>query len=464
MTTRSVAVIGAGAAGLAAARELRREGHKVVIFEKSNQVGGIWVYTPESEPDPMSLDPTRKIIHTSLYASLRTNLPREVMGFREYPFTARPDSRDPRRFPAHREVMLYLQDYAREFGIEEMVRFEREVVKVRFTATNWEVRSRSCKEDDGSFDDERKEAAATAAAEVFDAVVVCNGHHSQPRIADFPGFDSWPGKQTHSHNYRTPEPFKNQVVVVIGNSFSGADLSIDVATVAKEVHIASRSVLDNHESQPQSGFSNIWIHPSVERACEDGRVVFKNGTTVCPETILHCTGYKYHFPFFKYQGIVTVQDNSVRPLYKHVFPPHLAPWLSFIGLTWKSLIFPMFELQSKWVSRVLSGRAPLPSPDEMVSDVNMFYSAIEASGVPTRYTHSLLDTSAISMDGDYAKWVAGQCDCEGFESWRLGMYSATARNRAVRPKTFRDEWEDDELVHQAHLDFAKLVERRNSGS
>ncbi|CAN1333357.1 Flavin-containing monooxygenase FMO GS-OX-like 3 [Linum perenne] len=462
MTTRSVAVIGAGAAGLAAARELRREGHKVVIFEKSNQVGGIWVYTPESEPDPMSLDPTRKIIHTSLYASLRTNLPREVMGFREYPFTARPDSRDPRRFPAHREVMLYLQDYAREFGIEEMVRFEREVVKVRFTATNWEVRSRSCKEDDGSFDDESYDAVVVS--EVFDAVVVCNGHHSQPRIADFPGFDSWPGKQTHSHNYRTPEPFKNQVVVVIGNSFSGADLSIDVATVAKEVHIASRSVLDNHESQPQSGFSNIWIHPSVERACEDGRVVFKNGTTVCPETILHCTGYKYHFPFFKYQGIVTVQDNSVRPLYKHVFPPHLAPWLSFIGLTWKSLIFPMFELQSKWVSRVLSGRAPLPSPDEMVSDVNMFYSAIEASGVPTRYTHSLLDTSAISMDGDYAKWVAGQCDCEGFESWRLGMYSATARNRAVRPKTFRDEWEDDELVHQAHLDFAKLVERRNSGS
>ncbi|CAN1333358.1 Flavin-containing monooxygenase FMO GS-OX-like 3 [Linum perenne] len=461
MTTRSVAVIGAGAAGLAAARELRREGHKVVIFEKSNQVGGIWVYTPESEPDPMSLDPTRKIIHTSLYASLRTNLPREVMGFREYPFTARPDSRDPRRFPAHREVMLYLQDYAREFGIEEMVRFEREVVKREVVSVeaadesgrSWIVRSIS-----------RKEAAATAAAEVFDAVVVCNGHHSQPRIADFPGFDSWPGKQTHSHNYRTPEPFKNQVVVVIGNSFSGADLSIDVATVAKEVHIASRSVLDNHESQPQSGFSNIWIHPSVERACEDGRVVFKNGTTVCPETILHCTGYKYHFPFFKYQGIVTVQDNSVRPLYKHVFPPHLAPWLSFIGLTWKSLIFPMFELQSKWVSRVLSGRAPLPSPDEMVSDVNMFYSAIEASGVPTRYTHSLLDTSAISMDGDYAKWVAGQCDCEGFESWRLGMYSATARNRAVRPKTFRDEWEDDELVHQAHLDFAKLVERRNSGS
>ncbi|CAN1333360.1 Flavin-containing monooxygenase FMO GS-OX-like 3 [Linum perenne] len=447
MTTRSVAVIGAGAAGLAAARELRREGHKVVIFEKSNQVGGIWVYTPESEPDPMSLDPTRKIIHTSLYASLRTNLPREVMGFREYPFTARPDSRDPRRFPAHREVMLYLQDYAREFGIEEMVRFEREVVKVRFTATNWEVRSRSCKEDDGSFDDES-----------YDAVVVCNGHYTEVRVAEIPGIQSWRGKQMHSHNYRTPEPFRNRVVVMIGTQSSAADISREIAGVAKEVHLASRSVADE-TYETVAPYDNMYIHSMIESAHEDGSLTFRNGKVVLADIVLHCTGYKYHFPFLDTQGIVTVDDNRVGPLYKHVFPPALAPGLSFVGLPWKSLIFPMFELQSKWVSRVLSGRAPLPSPDEMVSDVNMFYSAIEASGVPTRYTHSLLDT-----DGDYAKWVAGQCDCEGFESWRLGMYSATARNRAVRPKTFRDEWEDDELVHQAHLDFAKLVERRNSGS
>lgn len=37
---RHVAVIGAGAAGLVAARELRREGHSVVVFERQNQVGG----------------------------------------------------------------------------------------------------------------------------------------------------------------------------------------------------------------------------------------------------------------------------------------------------------------------------------------------------------------------------------------------------------------------------------------
>lgn len=42
------AVIGAGAAGLVAARELRRkEGHEVVVFEQQDQLGGTWLYTDE---------------------------------------------------------------------------------------------------------------------------------------------------------------------------------------------------------------------------------------------------------------------------------------------------------------------------------------------------------------------------------------------------------------------------------
>ncbi|CAN0842003.1 Flavin-containing monooxygenase FMO GS-OX3 [Linum grandiflorum] len=279
MTSRRVAVIGAGAAGLVAAHELRREGHKVVVFEKSNQVGGIWVYSPESEADPMSLDPDRKIVHTSLYTSLRTNLPREVMGFREYPFTTRPDSsRDSRRFPGHREVMLYLQDYAREFGIEEMVRFEREVVKVRRTAMNWEVRSRNCSDNGGGFDDES-----------YDAVVVCNGHYTEVRPAEIPGIQSWRGKQMHSHNYRTPEPFRNQVVVVIGSQSSAADISREIAGVAKEVHLTSRSLADEtYETMP--AYDNMYIHSTIESAHEDGSLTFRNGKVVAADIVLHCTG------------------------------------------------------------------------------------------------------------------------------------------------------------------------------
>ena len=49
-----------------------------------------------------------------------------------------------------------------------------------------------------------------------------------------------------------------------------------------------------------------------------------------------------------------------------MFPPAYAPTLSFVGLPWKVVPFPQFELQAKWISRALSGRARLPTPEAML--------------------------------------------------------------------------------------------------
>ena len=46
------AVIGAGSAGLVCAKECRREGHRVVVFEKGNRIGGTWVV--DRAPDDLS--------------------------------------------------------------------------------------------------------------------------------------------------------------------------------------------------------------------------------------------------------------------------------------------------------------------------------------------------------------------------------------------------------------------------
>lgn len=82
-----LAVVEAGTAGLAASRELRREGHTPVVFERAAAIGGTWHYTPPP-PSPLTRSATHSSGSSSLYASLRTNLPREAMGFLDFPFTA----------------------------------------------------------------------------------------------------------------------------------------------------------------------------------------------------------------------------------------------------------------------------------------------------------------------------------------------------------------------------------------
>lgn len=170
----TVAVIGAGVAGLIAARELTRTGHRVTVYEKSGQLGGTWDYDPRVESDLLGLDPGREIVHNSLYSSLRVNQPRHIMRFSDYPFTK--IYNDPRTFPGHEEVLRYLNDFAEEFGLNELIRLNVEVVRVEKRVGSgedeWVVESRT---------------GGLSREEVFEAVVICNGHHTEPHVADIPG-------------------------------------------------------------------------------------------------------------------------------------------------------------------------------------------------------------------------------------------------------------------------------------
>ncbi|KAK4486399.1 hypothetical protein RD792_009073 [Penstemon davidsonii] len=120
----------------------------------------------------------------------------------------------------------------------------------------------------------------------------------------------------------------------------------------------------------------------INNVVKDGSVSFQDGNEVFADVILHCTGYNYHFPFpfLETNGIVTVDDNCVGPLYKRIFPPVVAPCLSFVGLPWKVVPFPLFEFQNKWIARVLSGR--------------IFYHVIEYD------------------------WLARESGCQPTEEWR----------------------------------------------
>lgn len=61
-----VAVIGAGTAGMCAAKHALAQGHTVTIYEQARKVGGTWVYTDDIGSDEYGLD-----VHSSMYKGLQ---------------------------------------------------------------------------------------------------------------------------------------------------------------------------------------------------------------------------------------------------------------------------------------------------------------------------------------------------------------------------------------------------------
>ena len=126
--------------------------------------------------------------------------------------------------------------------------------------------------------------------EVFEAVFVCSGHLTEPKLAEIPGIDKWPGYQMHSHNYRMPEPFQGQVVVLIGLGPTSFDISTEIAALAKEVHMAIRRIDPNLGNVKLENHDNIYSHSVVKYVCEDGLVAFEDGSSAHAGAIIHCTG------------------------------------------------------------------------------------------------------------------------------------------------------------------------------
>ncbi|KAK8604553.1 hypothetical protein V6N13_099491 [Hibiscus sabdariffa] len=436
--SKNVCVIGAGPSGLVAARELRKEGHTVVVLEQNHDIGGQWLYEPNVEAE----DPLGKTkylnVHSSIYDSLRIASPREIMGFTDFPFLIK-KNRDTRRYPGHKELWLYLKDFCDSFGLKEMIRLNTRVEYVGMLDygdfgqdLKWLVKS-------------REKNAEKTVEQVFDAVVVATGHYSHPRLPSIKGMDAWKRKQIHSHVYRVPEPFTNEVVVIVGNSQSGQDLSMEIVRVAKEVYLSAKS-LDITEglSKVISKHQNLHLRLQIESLHEDGRVEFEDGSCVIANTIIYCTGYSYSFPFLDTKGIVGVDDNRVGPLFEHTFPPSLAPSLSFIGVPRKLIGFPFFESQAKWIAHVLSGKRRLPSYDDMMLSIKEFYRSRELAGIRKSDTHDIADFEYCDRYADYS-------ESPHLEEWRKMLCKSSIINYFTNLETFRDSWGDDdnELLQEA---------------
>lgn len=390
-----VAIIGAGSSGIAGCQVLQARGIDFDCFEKGSEVGGNWRY---GNDNGMS----------SAYRSLFINTSRRSMEYAAFPM-----SEDLPDYLHHTQIAQYFDDYVDHFGLRERIRFRTSVESVAPAAGGgWDVTL-----DDGS-------------TTRYEAVLVANGHHWDPRLPDppFPGQEGFAGEQLHAHWYREPdERFVDRNVLVLGIGNSATDISVETSRVSRMTYLAMRRgahVIPKYLSGipvtelgsdftsrlpaaltrwqltralrraqgrmedwglpapahrldqahptvssdllPRIGHGRITVKPNIERI-EGGTVHFEDDTVAEIDTIVWCTGYRISFPFLSPE-LISSEHNRVA-LYRHVVPPEL-PGLYFIGLVQPlGAIMPVAEGQSEWVADLMEGRAALPEPAVMHREI-----------------------------------------------------------------------------------------------
>jgi cation diffusion facilitator CzcD-associated flavoprotein CzcO len=209
--TKRVCVIGAGPSGLAAAKNCLESGLEVVVFEKNDKVGGNWVFNASTG-------------HSSVYENTHII---SSKAWSEYEDFAMPD--DYPDYPNHRQLQAYFEAYARRFGLFDHIRFGTTVRRVtRAPSGGWDVQWSS----------EGGEAGVTTTH--FDALMVANGHHWDPKLPEYEG--AFSGRFLHSHDFKgVTEEWRGKRVLVIGAGNSACDVAVETARVASRVCLSMRS-------------------------------------------------------------------------------------------------------------------------------------------------------------------------------------------------------------------------------
>src|ERR1700744_5355395 len=118
----SACIIGAGSSGIAAAKALHERAIPFDCFEKSDRVGGNWVF---ENRNGMS----------AAYRDLFINTSRPRMEYSDFPMPeSYPD------FPHHTHIAAYFDDYVDRLGLRELITFETGVVHAaRSPEGSWTV-------------------------------------------------------------------------------------------------------------------------------------------------------------------------------------------------------------------------------------------------------------------------------------------------------------------------------------
>ncbi|XP_071155436.1 flavin-containing monooxygenase 5-like [Mytilus edulis] len=445
--TKRIAVIGAGASGLPAIKCCLDEGLIPVCFELSENIGGLWNYTPEARDG-----------RGTVMKSTVINVSKELMAFSDFPI--------PKEFPMFMHntlVQKYLEMYAEQFNLLRHVQFQKEVVwcepTVDFEKTGkWTLKIKDIK-------------SGIITNEIFDGVMAATGHHAVPLLPTFEGQDLFKGRTLHAVMYRDSLEFSGKRVLIIGIGNSGADIACELSRVSSKVVLSTRSgswviqrigdkgmpfdmlgttravqyfqkclplsllnslterqinarfdhekygIKPNYPPRAQDPLISdefhlkianglVQIRPNVKHFTET-RVVFVDGSVYDDiDVVIFATGYKIGFPYVDKK--VTESRDNVVDLYKFIFPPNLTkPTFCVIGCVQPlGSITPVSELQSRVATRVLKGEVQLPTSKQMWDEIYQ-----KRQELAKNYTYSLRHTVMVEFI-DYLDELAEIIGCK----------------------------------------------------
>ncbi|OLN82121.1 Thiol-specific monooxygenase 4 [Colletotrichum chlorophyti] len=365
---KKIAVIGAGPTGLAAAMYLLAHNtfESIVVFEQQAEVGGVWYYSehpttslhvPQTDPFCPQDPPLRPrpdappVFPTPMYGTLHANTVKTTMNYKGAPFQDRAWV-----FPSRQSIHEYLVEYAKD--VRHLIKFSHQVKALDLRQENgrdkWGLQA-ACTITGRNFTD------------TYDAVVIANGHYDVPYIPDVKGIKAFhethPAAILHSKNYRVPEPFVGQKVVVVGNGPSGLDIARQISPVADKVYLSV------HHSTPPDKVDHIGVAevPQIEEFLPEKRAVRFKGGRIEEDigTVIYCTGFFFSFPFLPkfLKPNLLPTGKGIRGLYQHLFLIR-HPTLAFAGLLIKTVPWPVAENQAAVLGAVWSNGLKLPPVEE----------------------------------------------------------------------------------------------------
>jgi cation diffusion facilitator CzcD-associated flavoprotein CzcO len=196
-----VAVIGTGFGGLAAAVRLKQAGvSDLVLFEKSDDVGGVW--------------------RENTYPGAACDVPSHL-----YSLSFAPKADWSRRFAPQAEIHQYLRDVARDFDVLRHIRFGTEVLAAAFD------------EEKGTW----RLTLAGGAEHEADVLIAATGQLSRPSMPDVPGLDRFEGTMFHSARWDHDHDLTGERLAVLGTGASAIQFVPAIAGRTTSLTVFQRS-------------------------------------------------------------------------------------------------------------------------------------------------------------------------------------------------------------------------------